>query len=320
MTKEKKCATFVRKKGNGVDMNKIVKKFRQLFRNGGHKWKSVAAGGLMAVGIIGICIVCGQTYRRSRAEAELEKLSENTDKVWTPVAAVTVLGASGATLLPGENIPAEAAGRDMRTVVNMEIPIPEKDIDFSYLQNNVNKDIYAWIDIPDTRIDYPILQHPVDNTYYLNYNMDGSEGYPGCIYTEDCNAKDFADPNTVVYGHNMKDGSMFAGLHQFADREYFETHPYIYIYTEDKLYVYEVFAAYECGDEHILYSCDFTDDAAFEKYLEKIYDLEEDADSSVNIREELDVTAGDHLLTLSTCVTQRPERRYLVQGVLLNGE
>lgn len=271
----------------------------------------------MVVGIIGISVICGQTYRRIRAEAELEKLSENTDKVWTPLAAVTVLGASGAILLPGENVPTEATDRDMRTIVNTEIPIPEKDIDFSYLQENVNRDIYAWIDIPDTRIDYPILQHPADNTYYLNYNIDGSEGYPGCIYTEDYNTKDFEDPNTVIYGHNMKDGSMFAGLHQFADREYFETHPYIYIYTEDKLYVYEVFAAYEYSDEHILYSCDFTDDAAFEKYLEKIYDLK-DTDDPANIREDLDVTAGDHLLTLSTCVAQRPERRYLVQGVLLN--
>jgi len=115
----------------------------------------------------------------------------------------------------------------------------------------------------------------------------------------------------------MKDGSMFAGLHQYDDREYFDTHPYICIYTEEKLYVYEIFAAYEYSDEHIMFSCDYTDSKAVENYLENIYDME-DVSSHVNIRKDMNITAGDRILTLSTCVTQRPERRYLVQGVLLN--
>lgn len=300
-------------------MKKILEKLRQLFQRDNCKWMFLA-GGLLLVGVIGICAACGQAYRRTRAAAELERLAENMDVIWTPASAVTVAGTAGAAMLPVENAPTEETGRESQALLNMGIPIPEKEIDFSYLQDNVNRDIYAWIDIPDTKVDYPILQHPTDNTYYLNYNMDGSKGYPGCIYTEDYNTKGFADPNTVVYGHNMKDGSMFAGLHQYEDREYFDAHPYIYIYTEDKLYVYEVFAAYEYGDEHILYSCDFTDDEAFENYLESIYDMEDDTDSLANIREDLDVTAEDRILTLSTCVTQRPERRYLVQGVLLNGE
>ena len=80
-----------------------------------------------------------------------------------------------------------------------------------------NEDVYAWITVPGTVIDYPILQHATDNTYYLNYNIDGSYGYPGCIYTENMNSKEFTDNNTVIYGHNMKNGTMFAGLHKFED-------------------------------------------------------------------------------------------------------
>ena len=53
----------------------------------------------------------------------------------------------------------------------------------------VNPDIYAWIYIPGTEIDYPVLQHPSDDSYYLNYNMNGTRGYPGCIYTEKENNK-----------------------------------------------------------------------------------------------------------------------------------
>ena len=69
-------------------------------------------------------------------------------------------------------------------------------VDFDKLQTETNADIYAWIYIPDTNIDYPVLQHPTDDTRYLNYNIDGSKGYPGCIYTEKANAKDFSDFNT----------------------------------------------------------------------------------------------------------------------------
>ena len=95
----------------------------------------------------------------------------------------------------------------------------------------VNKDVYAWITVPGTVIDYPILQHATDNTYYLNYNIDGSYGYPGCIYTENMNSKDFTDNNTVIYGHNMKNGTMFAGLHKFEDRSFFEENTKVYIYA-----------------------------------------------------------------------------------------
>ena len=83
----------------------------------------------------------------------------------------------------------------------------EVSIDFEALQQQ-NADIYAWIRIPETQIDYPILQHPSDDAYYLNHTVEGTEGLPGSIYTEKVNSKDFTDFNTVIYGHNMKNGTM----------------------------------------------------------------------------------------------------------------
>ena len=62
--------------------------------------------------------------------------------------------------------------------------------------------------LPGTEIEYPILQHPSDNSYYFMHNIDGSYGYPGCIYTENLNSKDITDNNTVIYGHNVKNDSM----------------------------------------------------------------------------------------------------------------
>ncbi len=197
------------------------------------------------------------------------------------------------------------------------VPIPDKEVDFETLQSETNPDIYAWIYIPDTKIDYPVLQHATDNSYYLNYNIDGSKGYPGCIYTENYNAKDFSDPNTVMYGHNMKNGSMFAGLHKFEDSEYFEEHPYVYVYTPEQLYVYEIFAAHEYSNAHILMSFDFADEKVYQKFLDDIWTFQ---GSKSNFREDVEVDAGDRILTLSTCVAGQSSKRYLVQCVLLNGE
>ncbi len=216
---------------------------------------------------------------------------------------------------PSETEPEETD--PLEILENMGIPVPEKEVDFADLQANTNEDIYAWIYIPDTAIDYPILQHPTDNTYYLNYNLDGSRGYPGCIYTEDYNARDFSDPVTVLYGHNMKNGTMFAGLHKYGDSEYMESHPYVYMYTEDKLYVYEIFASYEHSDEHLLYGKDYTDESVFEGYINKIHDLHS---MGTVVREDVEVTTQDRLLTMSTCISTKPKNRFLVQAVLLNGE
>lgn len=153
------------------------------------------------------------------------------------------------------------------------VPVPEKAVDFPKLREEVNADIYAWIYIPDTAIDYPVLQHPTDNAYYLEYNLDGSKGYPGCIYTENYNKKDFSDPVTVLYGHNMKNGTMFADLHKYEDSKFLTEHPYIYVYTEEGLLAYRIFSACEYTSEHLLYTYDFTDEAVLEGYLQKIKDV-----------------------------------------------
>ena len=150
-----------------------------------------------------------------------------------------------------------------------EFDVPQKNLDWAAIRE-INPDIYAWICIPGTEVDYPILQHPTDDSYYLNYNMNGTRGYPGCIYTERLNRKDFTDFDTVVYGHNMRNDSMFATLHNFEDKTFFDSNPYVYIYIGDKVLVYEIFAAYTGGNEHILYANDFTNEAGRQSYLDSI--------------------------------------------------
>lgn len=196
--------------------------------------------------------------------------------------------------------------------IQEEVSAYECPVDFEGLWET-NQDVYAWITIPGTDIDYPILQHETDNTYYLNYNIDGSYGYPGCIYTENLNQKDFNDNNTVIYGHNMKNGTMFSQLHKYEDANFFEENKEIYIYTPEKELKYTIFAAYIYDDRHLLYSFDFSQEEVYASYLEEILNMR-----SMNalVREDVEVTTEDKIITLVTCIGNQPEKRLLVQAVL----
>lgn len=194
-----------------------------------------------------------------------------------------------------------------------EFYVPAKTIDWKALRE-INEDIYAWITVPGTVIDYPVLQHAEEMDYYLNHNLDGSRGYPGCIYTQPINAKEWDDPHTVLYGHNMKDGTMFDGLHQYEDSLFFEENPYIYIYSEGCIRVYQIFAAYEFSNEHLLLNFDTKNPETYSSYLREIFQRDGKND---NINKEIEVTAEDKIITLSTCITNKKANRYLVQAVLV---
>lgn len=191
--------------------------------------------------------------------------------------------------------------------------IPQKNLDWEELEA-VNPDIYAWIYIPNTNIDYPVLQKSGDNDYYLEHNLDGSRGKPGCIYTEDLNSKEFTDYNTVIYGHNMKSGAMFRTLHDFEDKSFFDNNQYVYIYTKDRTLVYKIFAAYTNDAKHILNSNDFTSEQGLSDYLEKVF---KKAQAEGYLRDDVAVTGENAILTLSTCTTSS-DKRYIVQAVLVN--
>lgn len=213
--------------------------------------------------------------------------------------------------LSGVSTEIETEAEDVYAVLGVENP--GKALDWEQLKEE-NKDIYAWVYIPDTNIDYPILQHETDDTYYLNYNLDGSKGYPGCIYTEKINNKNFADNNTVIYGHNMRNGTMFADIHEFKDADFFEEHRYIYVFTPEKTLIYDIFAVYEFSNAHILYSFDCFTEEGYQKYLNMVFKNYKDAG---NFREGVEVSADDTIVTLSTCITGQDDKRLLLQAVCI---
>ena len=193
-----------------------------------------------------------------------------------------------------------------------EKPAVEIPIDFVALQKE-NPDIYAWIRVPGTAVDYPVVQSSTDNQYYLDHTVSGEKKAEGAIFTENYNGKDFEDPNTVIYGHDMKNGSMFQSLHQFMDRSFFDENREIIIYLPDRILHYEIFAAYLYDNRHLLHSFDFRDQKVYQQYLDMIFSMR---DMKAFVNQKIKVGADDKILTLSTCYARMKEKRYLVQGVL----
>lgn len=187
---------------------------------------------------------------------------------------------------------------------------PQGYPDFGVLEQ-INQDIYAWLEITGTDISFPVLQSEEDVSRYLTHNIYGEEDENGCIYTEYCNSRDFIDHNTVVYGRSTPE--MFGRLYQFRDRDFFDSHCEVKIYLQDRILNGRIFAAYTYDDRHLIATYDFSDAEVFENYLKDIFSIREmDAFFDTTVQ----VTAQDNILTLSTGVKGEPDRRYLVQAVL----
>ena len=197
-----------------------------------------------------------------------------------------------------------------QVAVDADDPMFRK-IDFAAAQA-MNPDVYAWIWIPGTNIDYPILQSETeDDAYYLNHTIEKKEGLPGTIYTEKYNGKNFSSPVTVVYGHNMKNGSMFADLHKYEDKAFFDANPYVYIYMPEKTLKYHVFSATPFDDRYLLGSYNFSAQTEFEEYLDELR-------SSINGNVNMDVNVSQQtgIMTLSTCIADSANERFLVNATL----
>lgn len=194
--------------------------------------------------------------------------------------------------------------------------MPDNPIDFAELKTR-NPDIYAWVSIPGTKVDVPILQSTVDDNFYLDHNADGDYAIEGAAYTQRANATDFSDPVTMVYGHQVQNGSMFTTLHYFEDEDFFNEHDTMYIYAPGRILTYQIVAAYQYDDRHVLNSFDFSKPEVVQEYFDSVLDP---ASMLVNVRDGVELTADDRIVQLSTCmdVVNRDHTRYLVTGVLID--
>lgn len=199
------------------------------------------------------------------------------------------------------------------TVTETEKKKLDIPVDFEELQK-MNPDIYGWITLPGTDIDYPVVQSSTDNSYYLDHSAEQTESVSGAIFSENYNSKTFDDYITVLYGHNMRDGSMFAGLHQYGDNIFMKEHEDIIVYLPDAILKYKIFAAYLTDDKHVLlyYNQGKTEDNR-KAYINEIMDQRR-MEASLNTTASVD--EHSKILTLSTCHNSGNSYRYLVQAYL----
>lgn len=200
----------------------------------------------------------------------------------------------------------EVAGPDAQ-------PKPPIDVDFEKLKS-INEDVIGWIYVdalPD--ISYPIVQGK-DNQTYLHQTYEKNYNFAGTIFVDYENGRDFNDCNTLVYGHNMKNGSMFGHLKKFTeDEKLYNNDRYFWILTPDKNYRYEIISAYTTGVNSDTYTLFKGPGEEFEEYLQKIKSY-----SDIKT-EDTELTIKDKIVTLSTC-TGNESTRFVVQGKRVNAE
>ncbi len=127
-------------------------------------------------------------------------------------------------------------------------------VDFEALKKE-NEDVIGWIYCEGTVIDYPVLQGD-DNDYYLHHTYDGKKSVSGAIFADADNSPGFADSNTVIYGHHMKNKSMFATISKWVEQEYYEEHPVMWLLTPEQDYKIVLFSEYTTSaysDTYLMY-------------------------------------------------------------------
>lgn len=179
-------------------------------------------------------------------------------------------------------------------------------VDFDALHTE-NKDIIAWLHLPDTVINYPVLQAD-DNSYYLHRLTNGYWNIAGSLFLDCRNNATLSDPNSVIYGHNMTNNTMFGTLMDYARQEYYDKHPHMFIITPEKTYRLELLAGFVTDTSSEVYVFP-QDEEATASQLAKWLEISD-------FQTVYEYTQGSRLVTLSTCAEDYGNKRYVVVGAL----
>lgn len=141
-------------------------------------------------------------------------------------------------------------------------------IDFEAL-SEVNPDVIGWIRIPDTNVDYPIVQTD-DNDKYLHTSFEGEESIAGTVYLDFESDSDMMGFNNILYGHNMKNGSMFKDIVKYKDQSYFDEHKYFEIYTPERTIRLKAISCYYAKAEPIVRKTRFKTRESYEAFIKEM--------------------------------------------------
>ncbi|MEA5013200.1 MAG: class B sortase [Candidatus Limiplasma sp.] len=182
---------------------------------------------------------------------------------------------------------------------------PISQIDFRKLRD-INQDSVAWVTLEGTVMDYPVVQGR-DNDFYLNHLFTGGSGKAGAIFMEASNTPDFQDRHTILFGHHMRDGSMFATLDKYRDQAFYDEHPTMTLYTPQGDYLVKWFAGRVISPRS--FPIAFDSDDAFLEYVDS-------AVQASDFVSQVQASPEDRILTLCTCSYVFDDARYALMGIL----
>lgn len=187
--------------------------------------------------------------------------------------------------------------------------INDLNVDFDSLTER-NSETVAWVKINNTNINYPIVQS-YDNSYYLTRNFNKEKNSAGWIFADYRNNFEVLDKNTIVYGHNRRNGTMFSNLNYYLDSKWYknENNKYFNFITKNQNFIAEIFSVYKVSSNNVSLTNEFTSDEELQQNIDawknaSIYDF------------KTDVTVEDNLLTLYTCDNNNAYRIIIVSKLI----
>lgn len=181
------------------------------------------------------------------------------------------------------------------------------EVDFDSLLKE-NEDVCGWIYCPDTVVNYPVM-HGKDNDLYLHHMLNREYNFAGCIFEDYRNMKLQTDPATIIYGHHMNDGSMFAMLHKYTDQKYYDEHPTMWYLTPTQNYRLDLLYGFVAGEKDRVYSL-FQTPKQMQEYLRSV-----EGKSTFQSKTKVDISKLNRVIVLSTCAYEYNNARYLVVAV-----
>ncbi len=210
---------------------------------------------------------------------------------------------SGVAVSTGEGVEVETVDKNGEKKVFVFKPL---NVDFAHLKA-VNKDVIGWIQFESFELSYPIVKD-TEAQYYLRRTFKKTKNSAGSIFVGPSNHSNFYDSNTIIFGHNMHNGSMFGQLKYYKNKSFFQGNQFFRIYTPNETQRYQIFSVFQTDVQGIVYSV--YGDKNSKEYLEFLKQVKKSSmyDTGVSVAQ------GDSIVTLSTCLDAagKSEKRLVV--------
>lgn len=278
------------------------------YRSSGGKFRTVVFFLSLMVFVASFTMVVKNTIESSKAKSGYSELRALVSREEYEKAALTAGNKVISSITAETELTAEKEPKTENTEEPVKVAQQQISMDFSPLKE-VSSDIIGWIRAEGTNIDYPIAQTD-NNDFYLSHLYNGEWNNSGTIFADYRNIGDFSDRNTVIYGHYMKNGTMFQALEEYKDQEFYNVNPTMTIFTPNGDYTVELICGTVEDGNNQFVKFDFDTEEDFMQYIEGFR-------SHSTFVSDVELHPGDKIVSLCTCSYEWENARYMVIGRLV---